>query len=408
MEPSRDSLLFRWLRDAPWLTPPRARAYAWIFTVLMAAGAIGWLLFSHGRLDPLGKLLGTDYASFWSASRLALKGQPASAYDPAVHSAIESTLYEGRTPAYSAFFYPPVFLLYVLPAALLPYLYSLVAWLALTGTAYLLVMRRLLSAAVGILPALAFPAILSNLGHGQNAFLATALTGAAILFLGTRPLAAGGFIGALAFKPHLAIAWPFALIARGRHKTFAAAAFTVVALAGLSYAAFGKETWAAFLHASKLARAALEQDLVGAEKMASVFAGVRLIGGSVALAYAAQALAATAALGALVWVLRKAPSGDGADGAATVCAGLLATPFLLDYDLMLLAIPMAWLTREGVRTGFRPWEKTALALAFVAPLLTRSFALLVSVPIAPFVIAWLYALILGRALRACSDRSWER
>lgn len=400
MERRRDSLPLRWLRDAPWLTAPRARAYGWIFIVLMAGGAVGWLLFSHGRLDPLGKLLGTDYASFWSASSLALSAKPAAAYDPALHSAVESTLYEGRTPAYSAFFYPPVFLLYVLPAALLPYLYSLGAWLLLTGAAYLLVMRRLLSPAIGILPALAFPAVISNLGHGQNAFLATALMGAGVLYMNARPALAGGFIGALAFKPHLALAWPFALLARGRFKTFAAALLTALALAGLSLLAFGWETWRAFFHASGLARAALEEDLVGAEKMASVFAAVRLVGGPAALAYAAQGLAAAAAIGALIWVLRKSPQGGGgADGAATVCAGLLATPFLLDYDLMLLAIPMAWLAGEGVKTGFRPWEKTALALAFVAPLLTRSFALLVSLPIAPFAIAWLYALILRRALK---------
>lgn len=402
MEPRPTNALIRWLRDAPWLTAPRARAYGWIFLVLMAGGVAGWLAFSSGRLDPLGKLLGTDYASFWSASKLALTGTPAAAYDPAVHSAVESTLYEGRTPAYSAFFYPPVYLLYVLPAAFLPYLVSLGAWLLLTGAAYLLVMRRLLAPAIGLIPALAFPAVLSNLGHGQNAFLETALMGAGILFLGTRPLAAGAFIGALAFKPHLAVAWPFALLARGRFKTFAAAALTVAALAGLSYAAFGKETWSAFLHASILARAALEQDLVGAEKMASVFAAARLVGGPVALAYAAQGLAALGALGALVWFLRKRPQTD-ADGAATVCASLLATPFLLDYDLMLLALPMAWLAREGVRTGFRPWEKTALAIGFVAPLLTRSFALLIGVPIAPFVIVWLYALILRRALRIRPD-----
>lgn len=384
-----------WFREANWLTVPRARAYAWIFVVLMGAVAIGWLAFSHGRVDPLGKLLGTDFASFWAASKLALEGRPAAAYDPAVHGAVQAALYEEAPSSYAGFFYPPIYLLYVLPLALLPYLVSLGFWLAATGAACFTALRKFLSPEMPLLAAFAFPAVLSNIGHGQNAFLSTALFGAAILSLKARPLAAGGFVGALAFKPHLGLVWPFALLAARRFKTFAAATATVLALVLLSYLIFGRAIWEAFLRVSPLARQALESDLVGAEKMASVFAAVRLVGGGVTLAYAAQALAALIAIGMLIRVLLRSPKSP-AEGPAIVCAALLATPFLLDYDLMLMAIPLAWLAREGVRTGFRPWEKITLAAGFLLPLLSRSIAMVAGVPVAPLVIAALYAMILKR------------
>ena len=40
-----------------------------------------------------------------------------------------------------------------------------------------------------------------------------------------------------------------------------------------------------------------------------------------------------------------------------VAAALLASPFLLDYDLTLLAIPLAWSVREALRAGFAPGER---------------------------------------------------
>lgn len=391
--------ILAWIRDAPWLTPTRARAYAWIFAVLMGVGAVGWAAFSHGRLDPLGKLLGTDFASFWTASKLALQGRPEAVYDTATHAATQAALFDGAPPAYAAYFYPPIYLLYCLPLALVPYLVSLALWLAATGAACFAVLRRFLKPELPLIAFFAFPALLSNLGHGQNAFLTTALFGAAILSLPARPFAAGGFIGALAFKPHLGVVWPVALLASKRLKTFAAAGATVIALAALSYLVFGAATWGAFFKASALARATLEDELVGYEKMASVFAAARLIGAPVIFAYVVQGFAAIAACAALVWFLRKCP-GSAAEGPAIVCASLLATPFLLDYDLMLLAIPLAWLAREGARSGFKSWEKSTLAAAFVLPIIARTAALAIGVHIAPLAIAALYAVILRRGVKA--------
>jgi hypothetical protein len=49
--------------------------------------------------------------------------------------------------------------------------------------------------------------------------------------------------------------------------------------------------------------------------------------------------------------------------AAALAAGtLLTTPYLFMYDMMVLAIPIAFLVRVGLRTGFRPYELPALGV----------------------------------------------
>ena len=80
-----------------------------------------------------------------------------------------------------------------------------------------------------------------------------------------------------------------------------------------------------------------------------------------------------------------------------IVAALLATPFLLDYDLVLLAVPLAWLAREGLRTGFLPWEKIGLMAGFVLPALSRSFATGLGLPFAPAVLSAVLFLIIRRA-----------
>jgi alpha-1,2-mannosyltransferase len=92
-----------------------------------------------------------------------------------------------------------------------------------------------------------------------------------------------------------------------------------------------------------------------------------------------------------------------AEAPAVVCAGLLASPFVLDYDLTLLAVPLVWLLREGQRSGFRPFEKALMALAFLLPLISRVLAGAVGLPLAPLTIAALLGLILRRALKPAAD-----
>jgi hypothetical protein len=395
------------LRQAEWLDAARAKAWRDILLVMSLAAAAIWVALARGGLDLAGKPLGTDFLSFYAASKLALAGDPAGVYEVARHRAAETSVF-GRDLGYAAFFYPPLFLLVCAPLAVAPYLAALAAWLAATGAAFAASLRGWLDRRLGWRTAVAFPAVLMNLGHGQNAFLSAALLGGGAMWLESRPIMAGIAFGLLAFKPHLGLLLPLALIAAGRWKTFAAAALTVLAFAGASLVLFGPDTWRGFLAASSLARATLEQGLVEPGKMASAFAAVRVLGGPVGLAYALQGLVTAFVGAALVRAVRRRP-GRGAEGALIVSAALLASPFLLDYDLVILAFPLAWLAGAALRDGFRAWEKILLLAGFVLPLAARALAMHARLPLAPVVLLALFVLVLRRsAEQAIAPAAVER
>jgi hypothetical protein len=383
-----------WLREPDWLTRERATAYCRILFVISLVAAVAWAALASDGLDLAGKPLGTDFISFWTASQIALGGHPAEVYDSAIHRAAQTALFS-RDVGYAAFFYPPVFLLICLPLATLPYMASLATWLCVTGYAYWRVARAWLGDRFGALPILAFPAALSNIGHGQNAFLSTALFGAGALLLDARPILAGVCLGGLVFKPHLAIVAPVALIAARRWRTLLACAATAAALCALSLAAFGLDTWQAFLEQSPKARMALELNAIGNEKMESVFAAVRLLHGGLIVAYGLQLVATIGVCGAVIG-LQRVSFRSKAEGPAMIAAALLASPFLLDYDLVLLAIPLAWLAREGAEFGFLPWEKTALLAAFALPAVSRVAATYAHIPLGPLVLLAVLALVVRR------------
>mgnify|MGYP003582612519 CR=1 FL=1 len=385
------------LRDAKWLAPEAARIYRMMLALLLTGSIIGWIVFSRMGLDPFGKPLGTDFLSFWTASQLALGGNSAAPYDPALHNAAQLAQFNAGQ-GYAAFFYPPPYLLLCLPLALLPYLPSLALWLALTGAAYARVVFLLLDRCRNWwLTLLAFPAILMNMGHGQNAFLTAALMGGGLMLLPKRPWIAGALFGCLVIKPHLALLVPIALAARGEWRAFMAAGLTAALLCLLSLVVLGPQGWAAFVANAPLARHTLEAGLVDPAKMVSTFAAVRVLGGSVALGYAIQAVATLGVIATLI-LMARARLAPAAQNAALAAGAMLATPFVLDYDLSWLAIPLAFAFVEARRTGFLPYEKVILAAAFVLPLFARSLALAAHLPIAPLVLAALFWAVIQRGL----------
>jgi alpha-1,2-mannosyltransferase len=393
------------LRDCGWLDAERARAYKRILLAITALGCIGWIALSVDGLDREGKPLGSDFVGFYAASRLALDGHPDLAYDVGAHWAAEKALF-GPALGYTAFFYPPPALMISLPLALAPYFWSLAAWLAATGYAYYRVLRLYLPS-LDSAAFLAFPAVFVNVAHGQNGFLSAALIGGGLFAMDRRPAFAGVLFGAMAFKPHLALVIPFALLFARRRTSFAVAAAAAAAFSLLSLAAFGAAAWDGFFADASFARSALENHLVGDEKMQSVFAAVRLMHGSLALAWGAQIVTALSVVAALFWLERRAFR-TAAEAPAVVCAGLLMSPFLLDYDLTLLGIPLVWLLGQGQRSGFLPFEKALMAFAYLLPLVSRIAAGAVGLPLAPLTIAAVFALTIRRALKAaasCDERA---
>jgi alpha-1,2-mannosyltransferase len=420
------------LRTGAFLTRERVRLVA-LGVLFAALIGVGFLLAGRtGLNDSYGRPLGTDFASFYAAGALVRDGLAAQAYDQAAHFAREQAIFGAATPYY-AFQYPAVFLLAGASLAFLPYLPALLLWQAGTLVLCVLAIYAIISmpswpglsrpstsfARTGkqdvdardkrghdeervdrlwLLLALAFPAVFINLGHGQNGFLTAALFGGALALLDRRPIVAGILIGLMIYKPQFGLMIPLVLIATGRWRVITSAAATVLALLALTSAAFGPDVWTGFLASMTFTRnVLLEQGDVGFFKMQSVFAWVRLWGGPVVLAYAIQGAVTITVAAALIWFWRSTARFP-LKASALLIGTLLATPFCLDYDLMLLAPAIAFLAIDGLRHGFCYWHKTMLAALWLVPLIARSVTEAVSIPLAAPLMLLAFFFVLQRAI----------
>jgi hypothetical protein len=385
------------LRSGDWLTRARARNYSLILLGLCALAIVSWIALSDGLVDRNGKPIGTDFSNVYAAGQLTWQGRPAEAYDPPMQHAAEKVTFGGREVPFYGWHYPPFFLLIAFLVAGLPYAFGLSIWLATSFAAYLAAMRAILPRPETALIAAAFPAVFVNIGHGQNGFLTAALIGSALHCLDRRPALSGIMIGLLAYKPQFGVLIPIALLAGGRWRTIAAAATTVACLVAVSFATLGEGVWHAFAQSATFTRTiVLEQGDTGWEKIQSIFSAVRMWGGDIQLAYAIQIALATALATSLAWLWR----GDAAfelKAAALSVASLLATPYVLDYDLVVAAVAIAYFARLGLRRGFRDYEISLLTAAWLAPLLTRVVAKSIAIPLGLLVLLILYVFVLRRA-----------
>lgn len=392
------------LRDAPWLTQGRIFGYS---TVLIAAtcAVMGWALSGHEMADPMGRPVGTDFLRLWTASYAALNGETHAIYDASAFFALERAVTQPSTPDFYPWNYPPSSLLIVYPLALLPYLVSLAAWLALGLAAYLAALWRIFPKPLTLWVGLAFPAVFWTVTHGQTSFLTTSLLCWGLLQLGSRPILAGILFGALTFKPHLGLLVPVALVA-GRHwRAVAAAAVTALASAAASVALFGTAVWADFLASTSETRSMLESGLHFGYyyKLQSIFAAARLLGSPPTVAYGLQALIALSAVAVVVWVWRRSTGDSGMKSAVLMAATALSTPFIFDYDLMVVSPAIAWLARKEITDGALPYERTALVAAFLAPFVSRVVGMHTPLLLAPIAIAALLVVIARRTAPTSLD-----
>ena len=393
------------LRSGDWLTDERLSTYPRMLLGIIVIALVVWIGLSDGLIDPKGKPLGTDFSNVYAAGELTLKGEPEAAYDPARQHAAEREVFGGRDVPFYGWHYPPLFLFAAAALATLPYGWALFAWMALTLPAFIAVIRAILPRAETLMLTLAFPAVFINLGHGQNGFLTAALLGGALVLLDRRPLLAGILIGLLAYKPQFGVLIPLVLIVTGRWQVFAAAAATVIAVSAATLAVFGAESWVAFADSTGFTRSVvLEAGGTGWHKIQSIFSATRMWGGSVETAYAAQFGMGILVAASLVWLWRS-PAAFPLKAAALAAGSLLATPYVLDYDLVVLALPIAFLAGHGLSRGFHDYEISGLAAAWVAPLIARSVAGAIYLPLGLIALTVVYVLIMRRALSDLSTSS---
>lgn len=392
------------VRTGDWITPHRVRAYSLIVLGLAAVILVAWIAASDGLVDRNGKPVGTDFSNVYAAGVLTLQGHAADAYDPPMQHAAERAVF-GRDVPFFGWHYPPFFFAIAALVATVPYAFGLLLWMALSLPAYLATVRAILPRSETLLAATAFPAVFVNIGHGQNGFFTAALLGGALHIMGTRPAFAGVLIGLLAYKPQFGLLIPLALLAGRRWITIAAAAATVVILIALSTIILGTDVWHAFAASTAFTQTVvLEQGGTGWEKIQSIFSAVRMWGGSVPLAYAVQGMLTLTLAACVIWLWRGAvPFELKAAGLTLAC--LLATPYVLDYDLVVLGIAITFLARHGFARGFHAYEASVLALAWIMPLVARSVAAASGVPLGFLTLAAVFTVTM---MRAMSDASAPR
>jgi hypothetical protein len=78
----------------------------------------------------------------------------------------------------------------------------------------------------------------------------------------------------------------------------------------------------------------------------------------------------------------RSPSSARRRRSSSAFGTVLATPYSLDYDLMILAPTIAFLAIDGMRRGFGPYEKSLLVTLGMVPLITRSVPDATLIPLA--------------------------
>jgi hypothetical protein len=353
LEPRRDRI---WLLLCLLPAALIATLYSWAVLVSTAVYP-GWVGLNHIAL-------GTDWMVFYGAIRSVLDGHSSLIMNGDDFTAyLNGAMADWLTVplAFRPWFYPPAFLVLLLPFATLGFTASYVAFQALSG--------GFLAAALGkgagntkaapyvAAGVLISPAASLNLIDGQCAFLVAALFVAGVRLLERRPTLAGIVLVLLTFKPQFCLLVPLALLGARQWRSLVAAACSAVALAIISAIIFGLDIWIWWIPR------AIENLISPDQKWAaygriwghSVWACARLLDAPEKLASILQIAAMLASAIAVFVAFRSRLSRD-QQLAVLLAATVLAAPHSGPYDATLLvAAAGIWLATNAAQPRFGDW-----------------------------------------------------
>ncbi|NKN39185.1 DUF2029 domain-containing protein [Agrobacterium sp. a22-2] len=353
-----------------------------------------WQLSPDG-LSPITK--GTpywDFSNLWAGSRMVLDGHLAYLFDVDAYRAELRRMFMPDM-ANQEWSYPPSILLIGAPLALLPIQAAFVLWTVLTAGLLFLAMRPLGVPTTYRLAVLLSPPVLVNAAFGQNGALTAALLIGGLALLPKRPVISGILIGILTIKPHLGILLPFALLASGSFRAFAAAAVTALAIAIITGLLFGFETWHLFAAKTMpLMSTIMEAPYPQPYHLNAVtnFIMVRSFGLGLGAAYAWQGIVTCAAIAATVWTwLPRTKLDHGTRTCLTALMALLATPYGYTYDTIPAAVAAMYFFAKGIAV-----PRLLLVALWMLPVLTlglKAFLIAVTILIPLCAVVWV---IVGR------------
>jgi alpha-1,2-mannosyltransferase len=297
--------------------------------------------------------LGFDFLAYHQAANRVLAGERL--YDPTVQ----------QTGGFGLFYYPPPFVLAVLPFALLPAATATWLWIGasmamLVAGVALLPVRVTVRWATLLLAGLSWP-VAYALKLGQVGPLLFLLFAIGWRWL-DRPLAVGaaGALGAIVkIQPGLILVW--ALLTRRLRAVVLGGAILVVAALAATVVLGGIGVWQDYVALIRNVSDPITTPHNFTPGAAAYQAGV-----PAGLATAIQLLSSILVVAAVILAALRAPAD--ASLLVAIVASQLLSPVLWDHYAMLLLLPVAWLLER------RQWW------AVLIPLVTSAVTLVVSLP----------------------------
>ncbi len=206
--------------------------------------------------------------------------------------------------------------------------------------------------------------------------------------------------GLLTYKPQIAVFSLILLFVTKNWKTLGwTIVFSVLSVA-LSGAIFGFDTWINFLQSlSNSATGILDSNWKQlAEIQPSFFINLRLAGLKDGLNYAILGVTGIIVTLAARWVFSHTKR-MALRGAVLVLGTFLIIPYFLQYDLMILSIPLILLIYDCMLYGCRPIEIALLGLLWAIPFLDWTLVRLIYVHVCPFILMVTLAMTVDRVKR---------
>jgi len=353
-------------------------------------------------VDGSGYVLGRDFLNIWMGGRSVLGRGPQAWFDLEIYNAALRVMLGPNFPEHF-WSYPPHLLLFTWPFGLMPYLPAYVLWCALGLAFYLLACPA--SVRQGKLLFLAAaPGVTVCIFFGQDGLFTAALLIGGLVNLDRRPILAGILFGILTVKPQLGLLLPIVLLLTGRWRVIISAVAMALMLAAATAWIFGFGIWNDFLEKVISQQAALlDHDSAGImfALVSSAYSGARLVGLPEA-AWAVQAAFSGFAVLAVIWTFWRRRDPD-LSLALLVTATFLATPYVLNYDMVALGFVVALLRDRADNTA----ADHLLGLAVWTLPATMMLIALGNIPAAPLVLAAFAGRLLWRLSRQAGAQHEE-
>jgi hypothetical protein len=370
------------------------RLWAFGLALLLGYGVIflGHIWLREWPVTASGDPRFIDFVLFWINARFALTAAAADAYQYAAFAAAQVpyvAVTRGDYPYYHLV-YPPTLFPLIAPFGLLAFVPALTAWIVATASLYLLAVRRIVPCALACLLALLPFAVMKNIWLGQVGFLLAGLLGLSLGLMAKRPFLAGMCLGLLTFKPQYGLIFPVVLLATGQWRMIAGACFSFATLAISVTALYGAAIWRGYVgtFGTTSLDNFMQDDALDAIDQ-TVFGVMHWFGAGFAAKWTVHLIAAIMVTTLVCAVCRRSISGS-LKAAAIGIGALIATPYMLAYDLTALTIPAAFLVRDGLTTQFLPGERFALLGCFLTIFLMQQ------IPVGPLILGALMILLLRR------------